>query len=155
MSAEDFQGRATSTIVVLTRVFVCPWPRNTSLLLFAVCSTVHRASKIVQKLSYLDAYGNHLINLWVWEVVAASRVPCCKVEGQHQQLLFWHVYLYAHDLGTRPCCSQCAAQCTEPVKLFKNSHIWMPITVRDLITIQHKIIILGVTTAYYLSFLNF
>ena len=40
MSAEDFQGRATSTIVVLTRVFVCPWPRNTSLLLFAVCSTV-------------------------------------------------------------------------------------------------------------------
>ena len=28
-------------------------------------------------------------------------------------------------------------------------------TVRDLNTIQHKIIILGVTTAYYLSFLNF
>ena len=28
-------------------------------------------------------------------------------------------------------------------------------TVRDLITIQHKIIILGVTTAHYLSFLNF
>ena len=28
-------------------------------------------------------------------------------------------------------------------------------TVKDLITIQHKIIILGVTTAYYLSFLNF
>ena len=28
-------------------------------------------------------------------------------------------------------------------------------TVKDLITIQHKIIILGVTTAYYLSFLDF
>ena len=28
-------------------------------------------------------------------------------------------------------------------------------TVRYLITIQHLIIILGVTTAYYLSFLNF
>ena len=28
-------------------------------------------------------------------------------------------------------------------------------TVKHLITIQHKIIILGVTTVYYLSFLNF
>ena len=28
-------------------------------------------------------------------------------------------------------------------------------TVRDLITIQHEMIILGVTEAYYLSFLNF
>ena len=30
-----------------------------------------------------------------------------------------------------------------------------PPTVKDFITIQHKINIFGVTTAYYLSFLNF
>ena len=52
------------------------------------CLTVDIANKIVQKLSYLGAYGNHMINLWVWEVVAASGVPCCEVEEQHEQLSF-------------------------------------------------------------------